>query len=366
MAWSVRGVRPATAKSLWFITRKYPPVHGGMELLSYELASRIAMRRPTRIVAMRGGRFALPAFLVVSACTLLLAAMRGSVAAVHLGDAVLAPLARIAKAFRVPTTVTLHGLDVTYAHPLYRLWLRMFLHGIDAYVCNSEATRSAALQRGVAAARTSVIGIGVDLASIPPSRAAREDDLVLFVGRLVRRKGLAWLVEHVLPGVTQSRPALRLAVVGDGPEREAVSAAAVRAGVSERVRLLGTRGDAEKWDWYARATLCVMPNVRVAGDMEGFGIVALEAMAAGCPLLAASIDGVRDAVGNAPGVRLLAPGDAAAWSDALRELLADAALRDRGAAAAREWVASARSWERIVESYDDLFTALIAHAPSAS
>lgn len=344
--------------AVWFITRKHPPAHGGMEILSYELATRMGKRRPTRVVAMKGSRLALPGFLLRAAWRLAVAARKGSIAVVHVGDAVLAPLAHVAHAFGVPAAMTLHGLDVTYTHPLYRAWLRLFLSGPDAYVCISEATRRAALARGVPAARTSVIGIGVDSPPIANPSVPRDDDVLLFVGRLVPRKGLAWFVEHVLPVLAAEREALRLVVVGDGPERRAVVEAATRAGVRERVALQGALDDAQKWAWYARATACIMPNVAIEGDMEGFGIVALEAMAAGCPLVAADVDALRDTVAPARGAHLVRAGDPRAWCKALEAILADRIVREHAADEARAWVASAADWESVVARYDELFTRL--------
>jgi len=350
----------ARTGELWCITRKFPPGRGGMEVLSHELTTRIARRRRTRVVAASPGAMGLPGFLFASACRLLLGCARGSVAAVHLGDPVLAPLSLIARAFRVPVAVTIHGLDVTYAHPLYRLWLRAFLRGIDACVCISEAARRAAIDRGVAPGRASVIGIGIDAAAVPASSTVREDDLVLFVGRLVRRKGLAWFVADVLPALASVRPRLRVVVLGDGPERGNVVEAAKRAGVLDRIELLGALPDAQKWDWLARASLCILPNIPVDSDIEGFGIVALEAMAAGCPLLAADIEGLSEAVAGSDGARLLPAQDAPAWRAASGELLADRDLRDRLGAGGRRWVAKARGWDPVIERYDALFADLIA------
>jgi len=330
-----------------------------MELLSYELTTRIAKRRPTHIAAMKGGGFALPAFLIASAFRLALGCARGMVSVVHLGDPVLAPLAIIARAFGVPTSVTIHGLDVTYAHPLYQGWLRLFLRHIDAYVCIGEAARGAAALRGVPAERTTVIGIGIDVdGARTPSRRPREQDMLLFVGRLVRRKGLRWFVADVLPKIVQARPHVRLAVLGDGPERARIVQAASEAGVLDRILVLGSLSDTEKWDYYARASLCIMPNISVRGDIEGFGIVSLEAMAAGCPLVVADVDGLRDAVGNASVIRLPAE-DSSAWSVTLAELLADADGCERRAVDARQFVRTARGWNVVIDRYDALFTSLV-------
>lgn len=353
---SARGERLAR---WWFVTRKYPPAVGGMERLSYEVTTRLSALHPSVVVALRG-RWPLPVFVARTALRLLVSCARREVAVVHLGDPVLAPLAIVARAFRVPTIVTLHGLDVVHASLAYRIWRNAFLRGFDAYVCISDATRAAAVGVGLPPERLHLIGIGIGVGPLATiDDAAREDDVLLFVGRLVARKGLAWFVRDVLPAIAATRPALRLAIVGDGPQRAVVEASARAAGVEDRL-VWSARDEAEKARWLARATLCIVPNVRVAGDMEGFGIVALEAAAAGCPVLASDLEGLRDALASGRAGTLLPPQDAGAWIQALREQLGDRAGRIRRAKAAREFVVRHCRWDDVVAAYARLFSDVCA------
>lgn len=344
-----RKARAAT----WFVTRKYPPRVGGMERFSWELTTRMAKRRTTRLIALRSGRFWLPLFLAGGALSIIAGGVTRRITLLHLGDSALAPLGRIARLFAIPVCVTVHGRDVTYANPLYRLWLQVFFRDFDAYVCVSAAARSAALRVGVPATRTCVIGNGVIPSAV--SNAAREPDLLLFVGRLVRRKGLEWFVHSVLPRIAQRRSSVRLAVIGAGPERATIQRAAVAAGVADRIQWCGAVPDAVRTEWLARAAVCIAPNVRVTGDIEGYGIVALEAAAAGCALVAADLEGLHDAIVDGQGGRLISSEDADAWIQAILELLNDparaAALGDR----ARAWVRTDRDWEAVCDRYEALF-----------
>lgn len=347
-----------TGARWWFVTRKYPPAIGGMERLSYELTTRMAQRRPITVIAMRRRAWALPMFITAAAWRLLLASARGEVDVVHLSDGVLAPLALIPRAFRIPVAVTLHGLDVVCAGIAYRVWRTTFLRRFDAYVCNSPATREAAAAAGLSRPDLHVIGIGVDVpADVPPSR--REPECLLFVGRLVRRKGLAWFVREVLPALAAEKPGLRLVILGDGPEREAVIAGAREAGVAERLSWPALRDDTQKAAWFARATLCIMPNIAVPGDMEGFGMVALEAAAAGCLVVGADIEGVRHALAHGRAGVLLPSQDAAAWARAIRDWLDDPVQRERAADDARRYVAQCCRWDDVVDAYERLFAAAI-------
>jgi len=242
---------------------------------------------------------------------------------------------------------------VVHRSVAYRLWRSLFLRRFAAYVCISEATRAAAIDAGLPPARLHVIGIGIDP---PPTvdQRVREEDVLLFVGRLVERKGLAWFVRDVLPALAAARPSLRLAIVGDGPQRGAVEESA-RALGNERRLIWCARDEAEKTRWLARATLCIVPNVRLRGDMEGFGIVALEAAAAGCPVVAADLEGLRDALCGGRAGTLVPQGDAEIWIRVIGELLRDPGERMRRAEAACAYVVRHCGWDGVVGAYARLF-----------
>lgn len=349
---------PDSGPAWWLVTRKALPGIGGMERLSSELTARLAQRHAVRVVAHAGGRVGLAKFLLDTAGQLKAAVARGEIALLHLGDPVLAPLARIARAHGIPSVVTIHGLDVTHAQPVYRAWRKRFLPDLDAYVCISRAARDAAVAGGVPAERTHVIGIGIE--PVAAGTGEREDERLLFVGRLVRRKGLAWFVRKVLPPLAKRRPGVRLVIIGEGPEREDVTAAADATGIGDRLHWLGAVDDQVKHSEFARAAICVMPNIAIPGDLEGYGIVALEAAAAGCPLLAADLEGLRDAVIDGETGRLVPSGDAAAWQAAIDAWLDDGASRHAAGVRAGNVVRAQRGWTPVIDAYAALFESLVA------
>jgi phosphatidylinositol alpha-1,6-mannosyltransferase len=335
----------------WFVVRKYPPAIGGMELLSFNVISRLSARHPVEVLPMRMPAWMLPWFIVTSAVRLARACVKGHTALLHIGDPVLAPLALVARLFGIPCSVTIHGLDIVYDRGFYPLWRKLFLRGFDAYICISEATRLAALRLQIPRDRIHVIGAGIDIMEQPSGPVARDPTVILFVGRLVRRKGVAWFVAEVLPALATRHPDVKLVVLGDGPERRAIAASATAHGVGDRIVWLGARGDDEKASWFATAAVCVMPNIAVAGDMEGFGIVALEAAAAGCPVVAADLEGLRDAITNGQSGTLVPSEDASAWVRAVEALLVDRRLNAEFGTKARDHVRRMRGWTPIVDAY---------------
>lgn len=350
----------------WFVTRKLHASVGGMERLSQEVTSRLAQRRPVCVVAPSSRLLGLPVFLMTAALRVLVGCLRCEIQVLHLGDPVLAPIGAIARAFDVPVAVSIHGLDVVYPNVIYRVWRRAFLRGFGAYICISRAARNAAIDAAVPPDHIYVIGVGVDVPNLSSSPISRADDNLLYVGRLVRRKGLAWFVEAVLPQVAAYRPGLRLEIIGDGPQRQEIAAASLRAGVADRLLWRGVVSETAKCEALVRATICVMPNVVVPGDMEGLGLVALEAAASGCPLIASRVDGLVDAVAEGESGVLVPPGDADAWVKELQACLDDPAGRDAAGRRARAHALAHHQWDDIIDRYEDVLAMLVSgiRAPS--
>lgn len=279
-----------------------------------------------------------------------------------------------------PVAVTIHGLDILYPNPLYQALLRRFLPRVNLALCISRFVETE-MRRRFPSVQTMVItpGIGTSLAvpattGLPRVSQGREwtgtrrdleralnvsfgdGPLLLTVARLVRRKGVAWFVEHVLPGV----PAAHFLVLGDGPERPRILAAARRAGVAARITLAGTVPMSVLQLAYATADLFVIPNIPNPGDAEGFGLVALEAASVGLPVLAANLEGIRDAVVEGETGRLIPPEQPERWRTVVTRLLADAEERARFRERAPTVVRERFSWEHVANQTLAAFSRVVA------
>lgn len=270
---------------------------------------------------------------------------------------------------RPTVAVTIHGLDILYQNPLYQALLRRFLPRVDLGLCISRFVESE-VRRRFPALRTALLTPGVR-ATPYAGNATRADlerflktplghgPLLLTVARLVRRKGIAWFAECVLPAI----PDGHLLVVGDGPERATILRAAERAGTRERLTLGGRVHPSALALAYQTADLLVMPNIRVPGDAEGFGLVAVEAAAAGLPVAASRLEGIPDAVVEGETGILLPPGDAAIWTKEITRLLADAEERGRLAARAPVAARGRYAWGGIADRAMALFVDLARDSP---
>lgn len=332
-----------------------------MQLLSARIAGELAALRPLTLVRWGRGQWGLPWLLARALARLCLGLLRGRVRVLLLGDPVLAPLALPARWAGVPVAVVVHGLDIAYPHYGYPAYLRRFFWGrFDLYFCISRYVRDQLVAGGIDPARCALVHPGV--AAAAPATAPQMDapptdapPRLLILGRLVPRKGARWFVESVMPALPAP---IALDIVGDGPERAAIEQAIARAGLQSRVRLWGDVDEAEKARRLQACDLALMPNRRVDGDPEGFGLVALEAAMSARYVLAADLEGLRDALADPALGRLLPQGDAPAWTAAILQQLDDrAALRRRGDAA-RDHALAYCSWRGMAQRYAERLDAL--------
>jgi phosphatidyl-myo-inositol dimannoside synthase len=363
---------------LW-LTRKFPPSIGGMERLNYELTRELANRIPLRLVSWGGRQRGLPVFLARAArAALIIRRQRIQLGGIHLGDALLIPFGVILSHLldNIPVTVTAHGLDVTYPMPAYQLAIRRFLPRCALIICVSHATQDACVRRGASPTQCRVIPNGVwpsphlcttdsNLRQASRQTAGQrfgrhfgDGPVMLTVGRLVRRKGVAWFVREVLPALTRSHPNLTYLVVGQGPEAARISQAVVQAGVGSQTLLLGELSTDALAHAYAVADVFVMPNVPVRGNPEGFGIAPLDASVAGLWVVASRLDGIPDAVLDGENGILVPPEDARTWISQLQDVLSDPMRCRREGTRGREVTLNRFSWSSIVDQYLGEFAAL--------
>ncbi len=226
----------------------------------------------------------------------------------------------VAATVRKPYVVQVWGTDVQLARLMP--WLaRVILRRAHVVIAASNALAADARRLGARDVR--VIPSGVDVPD--DARDPDEPPHVLYVGRLSKEQGILDLVQaaHRLP----------LVVVGDGPLRNDVPAA------------LGFVPHDELGAFYERASVIACPSHR-----EGFGVVAVEAMAHGRPVVASAVGGLRDIVADGETGMLVPPGDIASLRSALERLLGDAELRRSMGEAARARVREHFSWDATTDA----------------
>jgi phosphatidylinositol alpha-1,6-mannosyltransferase len=257
----------------------------------------------------------------------------------------------------IPYDVLLHGLElIDHYSRLERARQRRYLRRARRIFAVSRATAELALAAGADDDRLRLMPPGVDPDSlVPPAPADRARLLgelglagrrfLLSVSALRFRKGIDLAIEAVAR-LAERHDGVDLCVVGSGPEELALRALAARAGIAGRVHFAGAVDDRAKLALLAECEALVMPNRRLPDDIEGFGIVFLEAAALGKPVVGGDNGGVRDAVDHGEtGFLVETGGDAAPVAEALDRLLSSPSLAAAMGRAGRERVMARFRWE---------------------
>jgi glycosyltransferase involved in cell wall biosynthesis len=226
------------------------------------------------------------------------------------------------------------------------------------FVACSEFVRKQAIDRGYPADRTIVHSIGVDVAEFEPPPYRRREEAVLFVGRLVEKKGCGDLIEAMVQ-VQQHCPEAELIVIGDGPLRAGCEALA--AALRVRSRFLRSQPPTVVKEWMSRAAVFCVPSVIAAtGDAEGFGIVFIEAQAMGLPVVSTRSGGIPEAVDEGETGLLVSQNAPDRLSEAIVRLLQDGNLWRRFSVAGRRRVVLRFNLARQTQRLEDIFGGIVA------
>lgn len=354
-----------TAMKVLFITRKYPPSIGGMQLFAHELYTALSAKTNMQLIKWGGSNKALPLVYPLLFFKGLHHLAKGGVDVIHIQDGLLAPAGwLLSKLSRKPYTVVIHGLDITFANPLFKVLAPRAVARAAAVFCISQAAADEAAARGVPREKLLVIPLAVEDKLY--GRASRDNllqqldlphdsQMLLTVGRLVKRKGVAWFITAVLPQLVQQYPRVVHLVVGEGSERPVIEAAITAAGMADHVRLLGRVTDQLYEAAYNGADVFVMPNIPVPNNLEGFGLVVLEASLCAVPVVAAATDGITDAVSNGHNGLLVPVQDAAAFAQTIGQLLNDPVAAKQFGQQSRAFTLAHYQWPAIAERYLEVY-----------
>lgn len=383
---------PADSTSILLITRNLPPLVGGMERLLHEAAMGMSGYAGMTIIGPTGCKDSLPdsvkvltappglaGFLLVALAHVLRIARSQRFDVIIGGSGLVAPLLLVASRLaRTPCIVLLHGLDLVVDNPLYQRLFVPCITRVDRVIANSRNTAYLARQRGVQPHRIDVICPGTELpepiqaselAAFRQRHGIRFERYLLFAGRLTRRKGLSQFLRHCLRNILAEHPDLGLVVVGEDPnqsldgrgDQRQTLATVEELGLGEHIQFIGSVSNDDMWLAFAGAELHIFPLIDIPGDVEGFGMVAVEAAAAGTPTVAYNLGGVADAVSARSG-RLVSPGNTREFT---RVVLEELDAPSTSAETCRRH-ASDFSWERYNRQLEKSITTVLAGETGAN
>ncbi len=272
------------------------------------------------------------------------------------------------RARRTAVVLTFYGIELR--------WVKRslpFLKGFVRWICR-WADRVVAISSATAREIRELVDVPVDVIpyttpfaghSAPRALAAGDGKrlTILFIGRLVELKGLAYLIEAAAR--LDGRVPVRIVAIGIGPERERLEALARERNVEVDFR--NKVPDAELHQAFVTSDLLVLPSIIDArGDTEGLGVALLDAMSYGIPAIASRVGGIPDIIEDGVSGLLVPPADPQALANAIERLARDPAYAKRLADAGRERLRTHFSWDVITRKWDAVYSAVAASRPSAS
>jgi glycosyltransferase involved in cell wall biosynthesis len=257
----------------------------------------------------------------------------------------------------VPYLVTSHGGDL---YGLRGAWLEKLKRGVAAGSCSmtvvSSAMHAEALKIGLRPEHLAVLPMGVDLHErfiVDPSARRAENEL-LFVGRLVAKKGLPALL-RAMPLILARRPATLLTIAGFGPEEASLRALARSLGIEDRVCFLGAMPQERLPELYRRAALFVAPFIRdPSGNQEGLPVALMEAIGCGCPVVVGNVAGIEDLLGEASQEVCVDPNDTSTLAETILTALEHPLQAQECASRIRAIAFDRVDWQVIVRGYAQL------------
>lgn len=352
-----------------YITRKFPPNIGGMEKAAFELYRALSAQPDTELTLVKysGPSKWLPLAYFSLLFEALYKGFRRRPDVIYLQDGILAPLGWFVRILlRRPTVITVHGPEIAYRNPVAQGLMAPCIAAQDSIIANSSATNDL-VEKRVPASKSKLRYIPVGISDEFYSTTTRDKQLKLIAresglslkelskhkllvtsGRLVRRKGVRWLVNNVVPKLVEEGVPLLYLVAGSGKYRENIEQAILRQDLEDTVLLLGPVSDGVRDALYNVADVFVMPNVPVPGDMEGFGLVALEAATCGTLVVASKLDGIQDAIKHGKNGLLVEPKHAAEYVKVLARELTNPTLESTEI---RTYTLENYSWQVSADAY---------------
>jgi colanic acid/amylovoran biosynthesis glycosyltransferase len=273
----------------------------------------------------------------------------------------------LVKQLNVPLVVTLHGSDVTVREKTLReslggiLYLRRqeaLWRRTSVFLCVSEFIRQKALEAGFPAHKLRVHYIGIDRSRFRFHSRPRGKSVV-FVGRLVEKKGCASLI-HAMSLVQKECPESELLIIGDGPLRQDLEQLAQALGVS--ARFLGSRSNHEVHSFLTSARVFSMPSVTASnGDSEGLPMVILEAQAMGLPVVSTRHAGIPEGVCDGKTGLLAQEHDHASVARHILRYLRDEEFWEQSSDAAVKWIADRFDLQKQTADLEVIYSEAIAN-----
>lgn len=387
-----------------FISHKYPPTIGGMEKHSFELITTARQQHTVHQLVHTGeeeSKFSF--FLKLKSRVKQLLKQHPTIDIIHLNDGLMGLFSTWLKSYTdIPVVLTFHGLDLVFPNTLYQNRIKeKFVH-FDGLICVSTATANECLKRNFPAEKVFVVPNGVDhdLVNYPYDREqvlARfkkefgidlsNKKVITTLGRPVMRKGFSWFLKHVVPGLSDDVMVVMIGPLSP-PKQDSLLGKLVPKSIKDQITLMkgGLNDEAairdllkdKKYNNKVIQTgklpfdfllgmlylsdLFAMPNIKMEGDAEGFGLVALEASLCQTVVLASRLEGITEAIQDQKNGYLLPSANAEIWIKNINDMLAKPAVLKTKGVDFQQFTLKNYGWKKMTAGYIEVFEKVILDA----
>jgi len=369
--------------NILFISRAYPPIHGGIEDQNYLLGKKLSKITPTQIIANTKGKKNLPFFVLRLLFQLPFILHKYDI--VLFGDGVLAPVGYFFKFFwrKQKFVSVIHGLDITYAYQnsimgkIYRLINIPSLKKLDRLIMVGNHTIEEAVKIGINRDKCVFIpnGVNIDKVCEPHTRTELENllatkskksadyfqnkKIILRVGRFVPHKGLHWFIDNVMPLLSDEYILVGAGgynpnAVGDSDNYALCKKYIKKHKLENKVILFPNIPQPEMNILFNTSDIYISPNIYIKGSAEGFGLNAIEAVMCGRIVLSSDLQGLKDAIKNDVNGFMLEPKNAQAWKDKIEEVCNNTFDKNTFIQNAKDYTLNNFTWDRIGQKYLDI------------
>ena len=262
------------------------------------------------------------------------------------------------KLYGIPYINTIHGEEVHLSQRYHMIFvLRWLVNNSSKTVTNSRATKKFCLDAGLDESKIEVIPFGVDTDFFMPLDVYKDENIfqILSVGYLIERKGFEYLI-RAMPHVLKEHDNVRLKIIGSGPLESKLKELIYELGLGDEVKIVRNVSDEELLMAYNSADLFVLPSVVDSqGNTEGLGVVLLEAMACGLPVIGSDVGGIPDIITNNKTGILIEEKDVPGISEAIKKLIEDEELRTILSKNGYYSVKHNFNWETLAKRYIEVF-----------
>jgi glycosyltransferase involved in cell wall biosynthesis len=247
-----------------------------------------------------------------------------------------------------------YGVEIRWLKKKFPILLRPFS------ILINRSDKVTAISTHTAKELARVVRMPIDIIPFSAAMAERHATAavakkeIIFVGRLVERKGVKYLIE-AFHRIQKSIPH-KLVIIGDGPERGQLEEMVARLGLESRVKFPGKIPDDRLYQYYRSCSFLVLPAVYdKKGDTEGLGVVLLEAMSYAKPVIASNVGGITDIVVDGENGLLVPPANPDVLAKAIIKLARGKELRGKFGKQARKTVDEKFNWDRIIKNLIALY-----------